>query len=442
MDADCDDRIHLCDLCVVYVFKSFTIWSQILSLEQYSLQDVLNHPRGLRFLLVWPILKASEALNMSKHELFGFAVAFNIALTSFLMARAQSILTRQANRHWTSWFCFYFPVFAMLSMTMNGRLSFMLLGSSIMLLSCSQWLALVEKQHHPLRAIPYAITNAIGLLLMTVSSGTFSVGVMVLLLFSFALCWISKRGRLIHGFLSLISVLPFLGQQYLLLSKNLDYYDGSYTLMLLHGPGKILFFLEPPRAITTAGVAVIAFGLTYLALSLLERLQNLSRLLAPLLFVFCAIVIGIFGYSALLTGLCASVLLLIHFICISGSSDRAPIIITTSASGKKQHLVSFIAALAFAIGTWNFLPADWSAIKIKAINQTHEAMDEAEYFSWLMPQSLYPDAQTVTSLSTSLAEDRLHYSLGLCTAPNASGFHWLNNSTLRWYRLDREASNW
>lgn len=438
-------------ICVVYVFESFIIWQQVSDIKYFPLPEAIKHPHGLRYLLVMPAIKIADYLDLRENQLFGLFVAVNITLTAMILGRVQAMLTKQANKHWSTWFCFFFPIFAMLSIAMNGRLSYMLLGASLMIFASMRWLSIIEKRGHPMRAATYCLLNMLALFFLSVSSGCLTVGMVTMMMLAVSLMIIPSRGRLLHVLFAVITFIPYIMIQSYFVRKNLVFYDGSIILMLLHGPGSLIVHLNPPKLLLAAAVATIGFAVFYSFHYVQNYIQKSLRVLPLLLMIACASVIGVFGYSSLLTGLAAGLTLVLHvgYLAYMSPGSRQEKWLAFKAYWRmephKKPALIFPAGIALAlfVTLLNVLPNDWKSIQLKEYK--YEYPPQTYEYVTLVPTTLYPifpllKEDFVAPDYTAITHyNRPLYKFDFCAKDDPYYVpNWLKNPLLRYYRFKTE----
>jgi hypothetical protein len=356
-------------VCVTGGYKVFNLWGQLRQLIGENPLTVLDHLHGLRYLVTWPSIALADLLGADRNLVFGFFVFTNIALTTFFLARMQVLLTSNMQHDWTKWFCLYFPILALLSFSMNGRLSYMLLGSVIMPLTYIFWIKAILQEKSALYALRYSLFNVVALALLYVSSGCFMVGMLTVLSHTLLLGMMARRERLAHMLLNLLSLAPFITLQLAFVEKNLAFYDGSVFSMLMHGAGRMVTRLDLSKPALSTILATLAF----LAILLAGYLRHFARrnplLIPPLVLILNALLVGLLGLSALLTGLMAAMALGLHMWC-SAFTARRPIgeLVRHSIqlnwrhygmSARLQLLSMTTAAVIFTL-SMILLPDDWS----------------------------------------------------------------------------------
>lgn len=386
-------------LYFVYIaegYKSFYIWTQVDVLAGSNPLKTLGHPHGLRYLVTWPAISFADYFGWNRNQVFSYFVMFNMLLSAGLVSWVQSRITKSVERRWISWFYLYMPIFITLSFAMNGRLSYMLLGTSLMIFSYINWLKGILQDRPLYSTASYALLVMLSLALISVSSGCLTVGIVVVFLHSFVLACLPKRfiQRLIHSLLNLSILTFFIFLQYLFLLKNLNYYGGSLFAMLTHGPGMFIVMLNPDKSLLSLFLAVIIFLLILLGGQLGKAIKTHPMLITCILLVAVSLVIGIYGYSTMLTGTTAGLILISHIggtiLCPQESWQRIikkyvrVNIQLNRLSYRRAAISAVISVLAFMAGMAVF-PSDWSylrnANKQENIQMKVEVMFHGKHYS-------------------------------------------------------------
>jgi hypothetical protein len=365
----------LSGLYFIYIvggYKSFSVWSQIDVLAGANPIQTLSHPHGLRYLVTWPVIALAEYFDIDRNKIFSLFVILNITACAILTSWAQSRLSKDVEKRWVGWFYLYFPIFLMLSYPMNGRLSYMLLGTALILFSYISWVRIIIRQKPFWRIVPYVLLNILALSLLSVSSGCFTVGLVVILLHSIVFLIIAQNwvSRIFYSVINLASMTGFLFIQWLFIKKNLVFYDGSLLGMLVHGPGEIITVINPSRALLSFLIATAVFASLLIGQQLKFFIRQQPFLITPLLLVIVSLVIGLYGYSTLLTGTTALLVLVTHIGGALLREEGAPpgrlitdfmhhhILKPRITAGQwLLNTVVFLMVVAIGMAT---LPEDWS----------------------------------------------------------------------------------
>lgn len=285
----------------------FSLWNQITDIISYNTDPVSlllsGHLHALRFAVVFPALWVALMTGWDQDLIFTAWVGIAILLCSIQVARASSLalVGNESLRRWT-----LFPsllVFIGISFAMNGRIAFAFAGIACLLVSQLRWHLGIHR-----KLTGFLLGQLGSLILMSVSTGTFMVGALVILTFALSQPVIRdgqylRRHEAIHfgsALLVILSLYPLLGKSLL---KNIDFYGGGFVglvRMLQHGLGR--FFPTD-----TVSLLVLAGGggfFAYHVLRLLALLVRQRHPLAPVALGAClAMAGGLFGLSTLFVSL-------------------------------------------------------------------------------------------------------------------------------------------
>jgi len=215
-------------VCLSFGLKEFSIWQQI-----YDVRNVLQGKEAfyddfplhvLRYFLVWPSFYLAEKLNFHENSVFYWQVVFNMLAAAVVTC---GIVSDRRSGKVFSVFLYFF----VMSMLMNGRTSYAIFGSALVLY------ALVRYQVMSAKKILACLLS--GLVLSEVSSGTlFFLSLYVLsMLAGFYFLGVRKRlSVMLLVFLIAALIIPLA----LFVKKNLDYFGGGergFLGMLFHGYG-------------------------------------------------------------------------------------------------------------------------------------------------------------------------------------------------------------
>ncbi|MDQ7085350.1 MAG: hypothetical protein Q9M36_10680 [Sulfurovum sp.] len=292
-------------LLILLEYKQFSIWSQVgyylFNSESYDRLDMVlelfqdKHPHALRILLIYPFFEISDFLGVDVNFLYNIVLVILvftiykifISITKGMIHKPQLLLV------------LFFIIF--LSLYMNGRLIFAILGNTFILYILYRQ----AYSEYKLSIFKVMIYILLSLWLCSVSSGTLMVGIGTILLFYFLnfivyLPYI-KKTHIYFVLIILAFLLFFLPLILQLINKNLDYYDGSFFLMLDHGFGKyftnIIIYL------------ILSLPLIFLSMIIAYKyLKKYSYYILPLSMIFSSLTIGLFGTSSLVSGIMAYIL--------------------------------------------------------------------------------------------------------------------------------------
>ncbi len=291
-------------LIILTGLKQFSIWSQILDLEDVNLGTfaLTASPHLLRFLVVLPALVLAHLLDLNQEYVFS---VFILGLTIGIVFMISRTLGETVDRKAKNWVHYYrwvaLPMFAV-TFLMNGRIVIAMFGLMLLISAQVAWFL---NRDRPLWR--FFVSQLVGLFLLNVSSGTVMVGVICFISFTVIMPLAQyPRADRRHLPLLLVSALtltlfsPFLA---IGIIKNLDYYGGGiqgFIGMLQHGFGKIL-----PDDIVFQSLAGVAI-LLWLAVvwRSVRGVYRSERRNAPIVIAtFVSIPLGAFGFSTLLVGL-------------------------------------------------------------------------------------------------------------------------------------------
>ncbi|WP_428026097.1 hypothetical protein [Arcobacter sp.] len=291
-------------LCIILVgLKEFIIWNQITDLlngDNFNKRfEVLlslyktGHPHALRVTLLYPILEFVRLMNVDENFFFSLILFILLFCTYRLVKK---ILNNLGINKTLPILLFLF----FLSYFMNGRIIFAIFGNTLILF------ALFSYEWNNISKLKLMGFLTIGAFFTSVSSGTFSVALVTILLFYFLsfLAYfpiIKKKYFGIYMFLLVffLSSFPFIA---LLFIKNLNYYNGSIINMLNHGYGKIFLINHYFIILLSYMVCLMSILLLYISKRYRIYIFSLSQ-------VFASVLVGLFGYTAFLSGIMAYILL-------------------------------------------------------------------------------------------------------------------------------------
>ncbi len=389
-------------LYCVYMFggyKTFNVWRQMNDLVGHNPLFNLDHPYGLRYLVLWPALWVADIFNWERNTVFGLFVVFNLSLCTLVTARVQALLSHSIENRTVVWLYLFIPIFITLSFPMNGRLSYVLLGSSLLMFSYMHWL-MAAARHAPIgKVLPYALLNIISLALMSVSSGCFTIGMITAIVHTFIFAAIpQKPSRIVaHIMLNLLSLTFFFFVQYIYITKNLGHYGGSIFAMMSHGSGQFLTVLNPSKYVLGSGIALITFFIALLSPYMAFFIRQNLLIITPLTLLGVSFGIGIFGYAAMIAGLTAAMVLGIHLAGALVYSERTITenIIHSYRSNfsrqiptQRQCSLSALVAACIGLASITILPDDWKrfdeyAMEKELAGQVMYMVDGKKYVSSL-----------------------------------------------------------
>jgi len=370
--------------------KTYSLWPQVSSLAHFSPLVTLSHAHGLRYLLTYPVFVLADSLAINRDFVFGFFVTFNLMLSAWLLARFQSRLSPHIDGHTTHWLLFYLPIFLAMGLPMNGRLSYLMLGAAAMLLTYQYWIGSLKRpKWSPGASILCFLATTFALTLLSISSGSLTVALVVTLFHSFVFLVLNVplRRRLFAAALNTLSTAPFISLQLSFIQKNLDFYGGSFYTIIMHGPGAFLAVLNPSPYILAAVLGAVAFIGVLILLYSIVHIHRHAILVPPVVMTICALIIGMTGYTTLLTGLLAAMALGIHvlgYVLQQSHSGliarvRQHVVHSVKAQGvsKSQVMIAAAATLVVYASSAAVLPADWR------VYYQHETTPAATFGVWV-----------------------------------------------------------
>ncbi len=276
-------------LCVaLFIFSpihEFGLWSQVTYLRGASLNSsnvIAAH--FLRYLLVLPIFIASDIFVIEANLIFRAVCFLNI----FLITRNCITITKFYNNNNGLIFLFAFAIFFIfLSILMNGRMLFSLVGYSYLLSLFHRW------DYREIDETGLFVRFLVALLMCSVSTGTFLLCIVSMLMFS--VCHTQRSKGLYISYLILFTGLlsPII---ILYLMKNINFYGGGFygfINMLNHGAGAVFHKFD-----TMTTLLLISNFLLVLAFMTYTYLKT-TKYRFLILFCGSGLVCGLFGYSTL-----------------------------------------------------------------------------------------------------------------------------------------------
>lgn len=298
-------------MCALLLYKThvFVVWSQILALADADPVALLeaHHAHALRFALMYPVLELAWVVDQPVDNVFTLVVIVMLIGMAWLNAGSASLLVNRDTTLARYNYLVALVALCLLATTMNGRLVFALLGASLILHEQTRMLCGFRQ-----RTLPSFALQLVGVGLMSVSSGTFVVGVALVALF--ALNQLASAGRLPGKALASITTLGGLAAVIapwlvVFVEKNLDFHDGSFETMLEHGFGAAV--AGPKLIVLVAGAVIFLPFVLYAMLRVIPRLHRGGDPAAPVWSaVLVSLGLGALGYSTLLAALTPALMLL------------------------------------------------------------------------------------------------------------------------------------
>jgi len=282
-------------LFCVFGVSGYELWGQVVYLweSKVGISKLLFHPHGMRFLLVLPIFVVSDWLAISYNWLFSCVMPLIITVTSFFIGSTVEWINHGLSRKKKKTLFFYISLsLILLSMFMNGRIMFAVMGSSIILNIFVKW----DRKSF----FGILIPGLISMFLCSVSSGTFIVAFLsfyTFLVFKYIQSyWCSRKNlELFFVFFAiLIVVLPLLK---VLALKNVNYYGGGlagFFNMMNHGLGSVFLNIDSLHLYLRSLVAFCCFWLLFL------WLPHCRKIWTPLFLIVFSMIGGLFGISTMM----------------------------------------------------------------------------------------------------------------------------------------------
>jgi hypothetical protein len=274
--------------------KRFVVWDQILVLEDASLWAVFSsfHPHALRWLVMQPTLAFGP---VAPDAVFTVICWFLIWATTVLLARVGALAAAIPGREAALRIWLLLPL-ALATLTMNGRVIPAFAG--LALLTAIQ---VEQAAGRPRRLVWILVGQAVGLLLMSVTSGTFAVGVIAVLA-GWAGVFLARR----HEFRKHRLLLPLIvpgalavgGVCFILARKAVGFFHGDPLSVLDHGLGGQFLRLGAAPAIAGCLLTVLAAGLWAWRWPQPRHYGLLLRV--P---IAASAILGLVGYATLTTAL-------------------------------------------------------------------------------------------------------------------------------------------
>lgn len=281
-------------IVVFWGLKQYSIWNQITDVfnENTNVDSImlLNsfNAHTLRLLLMLPIIKIANSLRIDSDFLFSIVVFLNILGTSKNLIYIEAKIDNKKPNY------FFISLFMILiSLVMNGRTSFSFLGISIILKIITEF---TIKSISLFKLLIYLI---IGLILCSVSSGSFSVALLSVVIFLSSLFFkktVPFKNKLILFILIIIISIPVVALMVIFVNKNLEFYDNSYINMLNHGAGMIF---NNSIILLTLLIFAPLFFLIFISISRFYMKDIKVYLFMP--FILSGILIGLFGFTSFWT---------------------------------------------------------------------------------------------------------------------------------------------
>jgi len=286
--------------------KTFEVWDQILDLVGSNPFELLfaGQAHALRFIIMQPCLLVAGVFRADIDLVFSWLIAGLIVILARLVAGIVASVSGRSSSDWI----YSFPTVGIsltaISLFQNGRLIFAFVGCALMVYGQVRWY-MYER-----RSIGMLLLGGVtALILLSVSSGSFMVGILTWLLFVLRLAVAAMQGRNAPDRKDLGVLISFAGVAIafipviiIFVTKNLDYFGGGLGAvipMLAHGPGAIfLEFMGDSLVTATMALAMIT-AVCLIVVSTVVRLRSAVGIVwLPIL---ASLLVGPFGYSTLIT---------------------------------------------------------------------------------------------------------------------------------------------
>ncbi len=274
----------LFELLVFYKITEFSLWQQVEYLRntQYEIALPALKIHFLRYWLVLPFYWASSITGYPPSFLFSISIPLLLGMTTLFIKKTKCYKPILGVDD-----VLVFGTLALLSLAMNGRMIFVLLGTAILIYSAVQMFE---------RGVCTKKTTAclcLSLWLMAVSSGTLIVAYIYVLMFMIFLVLKKNIQCSISQMFALAIVFLFFGAEvFKFFVKNLEYFGGgakAIAAIPLHGAGKYIG--------STLGLMIAAACCLIAAYVLIKSKNVLLKCSASLLLL--ALGGGVFGLSTL-----------------------------------------------------------------------------------------------------------------------------------------------
>lgn len=299
--------------CVSFCFivvsgvKRFEIWDSVRQFIDYDpwiyletpLAELTQNAWWIRTALVIPCLLVSESLSMDREFIFSIYVTVLLMLTICIVNRVinEILGPNQIRDLITTLFLLFIAYF------MNGRICFAVLGASLLYLCHYRWFEGRRGTIH------LSIMNLVALILMTVSTGAFYVGVSMVLAVTILGVRDPRPGSrqfqaTLNSSIAFIPCLLLVIHQAVLFNEKLSrWHDGDYLMVVYHGPLMLIETHIPsiPAELLLCGLIACALsgGVIWLGFANAFPIQDTYLVTTVILGFLC----GAFGYSTLLTNL-------------------------------------------------------------------------------------------------------------------------------------------
>lgn len=286
---------------VVFDLVGFKLWSQVTYLFDtgFPLSKVLSHPHGPRYLLTYPIFYLSSLIGVDVNVIFSILACFLISSIIYINLMSCYFFFDGTEKKVLIVGFSVFSFYMLLSLSMNGRIIFAMLGASLF----------VNIALYKPSIFKFYIYSFISILLAAVSSGTITIVFAWFLsyyLFFHTKSYVEK----VLGYISVLSFIYLISDFVILyINKNLDFFHGSFYKMMTHGLGS---YVQGDMVIMALKISNLVSVLAIVVMFEFIRDKLTLESIDYMLYVFfcIALVIGIFGISSA-TMLCPVIFLLL-----------------------------------------------------------------------------------------------------------------------------------
>lgn len=282
----------------------FHLWSQVVTLwtDGASPWIIFESVHGLRYLLVYWIFWLSDTLSLSANFAFSLVVATVMLITARLIVNTVQMVEAMPPKNYWLLSALVGSTLVGISAFMNGRMSFAILGMSVLVY------ALISRE-----AGKFDVPKMLGLLfaaffLCSVSTGAFLVGVIFLVTWFASMLFhgvwrhpLQKQDIMTGACVLILLALPSV----VYLNKNIGFFGGGVygvVMMLQHGAGAIFTrFNALSQFLLQAGLMI---GIPALSIAI-----KIHRMRPVVFAVLAATIGGLFGYSSAATGIAPALIL-------------------------------------------------------------------------------------------------------------------------------------
>lgn len=298
---------------VLLGIKQFEIWDSVRQFIDYDPWLYLNTPFHelsanawwIRTGLVLPSLIVSEFTPITRDLSFGIYATIVVLLTVRACTQTQDEVLGASPIRTLGTTLFLLG----LSLCMNGRICFAVLGAAWLYRAHFRWF------RGDTGTMALAVANLLSLILMTVSTGAFYVGISIVMAATF-LGMRDPRPGPAQGQLtlntiiaSIPSLLLVIHQATLFNEKLSRWHDGDYLMIVYHGPLRLIeeYIPSVPPELLLCGISVggVCVGVFWLGYASSFPIANTYLTTTVMFGLLC----GAFGWSTLLTNLPGYVLM-------------------------------------------------------------------------------------------------------------------------------------